>query len=139
MDGDFWIWTVVIGGIFAVGGGAIAITTLNPLGNRIPFSQPVTDLSIPLDTAALSAFESGLEAFQRRGYGEAVAAFDWVIEQEPTCAEARHNRALAQANLGKLNLALPDFLKANELYDQQGTKVGVDAVMAALETLAQRR
>lgn len=138
MDGDFWIWTIVIGGVFALGAGAIAITTLNPLGSRIPFAKPVPDLSIPLEAAAADAFQSGIQAFEKRSYADAVDAFNQVIETEPNCAEARHNRALAQANLGKLNLALPDFLKANELYDQQNTKAGVDAVMAALETLAKR-
>ena len=139
MEGNFWIWTIVIGGVFAFGAGAISVTTLNPLGNRAPFTTPVKDLSIPIETSALEAYEAGIQAFQKNNYADAIDAFNRVIEQEPNCAEARHNRALAEANLGKLNLALPSFLKANELYDQQGTKSGVDAVMTALETLAQRR
>ena len=138
MGGDFFIWMIIIGGLFAIGAGAIAITTLNPLGNRAPFSNPVVDLSIPIESTALKAFESGVQAFQKNNYADAVDAFNQVAGQAPNCAEALHNRALAQANLGKLNLALPDFLKANELYDQQGTKSGVDAVMTALETLSQR-
>ncbi|MEO0540167.1 MAG: tetratricopeptide repeat protein [Cyanobacteria bacterium P01_A01_bin.105] len=137
MDGDFWIWTAVIGGVFAIGVGAIATTSLNPLGSRIPFKTAVSSLSIPIQTAALTAFETGIQAFQAGKYDQAIDAFNQVTAQEPNCAEALHNRALAQANLGKLNLALPDFLKANDLYDQQGTKSGVDAVKQALETLSQ--
>ncbi|MEO1592587.1 MAG: hypothetical protein AAFU71_15035, partial [Cyanobacteria bacterium J06632_22] len=87
MDGDFWIWTIVIGGIFAIGAGAIAITTLNPLGNQVPFSKPVTDLSIPIETAAQKAFQSGVETFEKRNYADAIDAFNQVMAQEPNCAE----------------------------------------------------
>ncbi|MEL6139473.1 MAG: hypothetical protein AAFQ61_11320 [Cyanobacteria bacterium J06626_23] len=138
MDGNFWIWAGFIVMIFAFGGGAIAVTTLNPLGARVPFTAPVIELSTPLSPDALTQFELGVQAFQASRHADAVDEFNRVIAQEPSCAEAFHNRALAQANLGKLNFAIPDFLRANELYDQQGTKSGVEAVMVALETLSQR-
>lgn len=136
MSGEFVIWAFVMLGVLTIGLVAIATTTLNPLGRKIPFPEPITGLSIPISGEAQVAFQNGLAAYRVGRYGKAIEYFNDLITQERACAEAFHNRGLAHANLAKNQLALPDFLKASELYDQQGTKAGIDQIKVDLEVLA---
>ncbi|MEO0455254.1 MAG: hypothetical protein AAF152_01555 [Cyanobacteria bacterium P01_A01_bin.114] len=135
---DFWIWVVVVFIILGIGGGSLVSTTLRPLGRQIPFPKPITDLSLLISAAAQADHQAGIDAYQAERYGVAIDRFNQLIQQEPNCPEGYHNRGLAQANLGKTNLAVSDLLKAGELYDQQGTKLGIDRVKTQLEILAKQ-
>lgn len=135
---DFWIWVVVVLVILGIGGGSLVITTLKPLGQKIPFPTPMTHLSLLISEAAQASYQAGIDAYQAGRYGAAIERFDRLIQQEPNCPEGYHNRGLAQANLGKTNLAVSDLLKAGEIYDQQGTKEGIDRVKEQLEALSRR-
>ncbi|MEM9163360.1 MAG: hypothetical protein AAGC54_09855 [Cyanobacteria bacterium P01_F01_bin.4] len=135
---DFWIWVAVVLIILGIGGGSLVLTTLKPLGQQIPFPIPMTNLSLLISEAAQASYQAGIDAYQASRYGAAIDRFNRLIQQEPHCPEGYHNRGLAQANLGKTNLAVSDLLKAGELYDQQGTKEGIDVVKGQLEMLSQR-
>ncbi|NEP17860.1 MAG: hypothetical protein F6J97_13305 [Leptolyngbya sp. SIO4C1] len=135
---DFWIWAAAMLLVLGLGGGAIALAALRPLGRQVPFPQPVSTLSLVISDAAQQQLQTGLRAYQTGRYGVAIDAFNRLIEREPSCAEAFHNRGLTHANLGKTNLAVGDLVKAGELYDQQRAKAGVDTVKAQLQQLAQR-
>ncbi|MEM8809218.1 MAG: tetratricopeptide repeat protein [Cyanobacteria bacterium P01_G01_bin.38] len=135
---DFWIWVVVVLIILGIGGSSLVITTLRPLGRQIPFPAPIADLSLLISNTAQSTYQAGIKSYQAGRYDAAIDRFNQLIQQEPNCPEGYHNRGLAQANLGKTNLAVNDLLKAGELYDQQGTKDGIDVVKGQLETLSQR-
>ena len=122
--------------ILGIGGGAIAFTTLQPLGGRIPFAIPITDLSTPISGEARHQFNRGILAYRERAYAQAIDCFTKVLNFEPTLAEAFHNRARAQANLAKQQDAVADFIAASGIYDRQGTKSGIDWVKADLDLLA---
>ena len=135
---DFWIWVIVVLAVLGVGGGLLLVTTLRPLGRKTPFIEPITVLSLLIGEPAQSSHQAGVEAYQAGRYGTAIDRFNQLIQQEPNCPEGYHNRGLAQANLGKNNLAVSDLLKAGELYDQQGTKEGIDVIKRQLEQLAEQ-
>ncbi len=133
-----WVVLVVVLAILGIGGGAIAATTLRPLGQRIPFKVPITDLSTPISGEARHQFNQGILAYREQAYTKAIDCFTKVIEHEPTLAEAFHNRARARANLDKQQDAVADFVTASDIYDRQGTKSGIDWIKADLNCLATR-
>lgn len=122
--------------ILGVGGGAIATTTLRPLGEHIPFKTPITDLSLPIGGNARHQFNQGILAYRERAYARAVDCFTHVVNSEPTLAEGFHNRARAHANLAKKQDAVADFITASDIYDRQGTKSGIDWIKVDLSVLA---
>ena len=123
--------------ILGIGGGAIAITTLRPLGQRIPFSIPITDFSTPISGEARHQFNQGVLAYRERSYAQAAECFTKVLDVEPTLAEALHNRARAQANLAKKQDAVIDFVAASDIYDRQGTRSGIEWIKADMKALSQ--
>lgn len=131
-----WVVLAVVVLILGIGGGAIATTTLRPLGQRIPFSTPITDLSLPIGGDARHQFNQGVLAYRERAYARAVECFSRVVSYEPTLAEGFHNRARAQANLDKKQNAVADFIAASDIYDRQGTKSGIDWIKTDLDVLA---
>lgn len=131
-----WVVLAVMLAILGIGGGAIATTTLKPWGQRVPFTTPITDLSIPISGEARHQFNQGVWAYREKAYARSVECFTRVIEWEPALAEALHNRARAQANLAKKQDAVADFVAASALYDRQGTKAGIDWIKADLDMLA---
>ncbi|MEA5465191.1 tetratricopeptide repeat protein [Leptothoe sp. PORK10 BA2] len=130
-----WVVLTVMLAILGIGGGAIATTTLRPLGRRTPFTTPITDLSTPISGEARHQFNQGVLAYRERAYTKAIDCFTQVLACEPTLAEAFHNRARAQANLAKKQAAVSDFVAASDIYDRQGTKSGIDWIKTDLETL----
>lgn len=132
-----WIVLVVMLAVLTIGGGAIAMTTFNPLGRRVPFTTPITDLSIPISGEARHQFNQGVLAYREGSYTKATSCFTKVIGYEPALAEAFHNRGRAQANLAKKPDAANDFVTASDIYDRQGTKSGIDWVKADLDVLSQ--
>lgn len=138
VSNNVWVVLVVVLAILGIGGGAIAITTLQPLGQRMPFKVPITDLSTPISGEARHQFNQGVLAYRERAYSKAIECFTRVIDCEPTLAEAFHNRARAQANLDKQQAAVADFITASDIYNQQGTKSGIDWVKTDLNLLAKR-
>lgn len=136
ISGNVWAVLLVVVMILGVGGGAIAVTTLRPLGQRIPFKTPITDLSTPISGEARHQFNQGIFAYRERAFGRAVDCFSKVVEFEPDLAEGFHNRARAQANLAKNQKAVADFVTASDIYDRQGTKSGIDWIKTDLDVLA---
>ena len=136
ISSDGWIVLAVVLSILGIGGGAIAITTLYPLGRRIPFTTPLTDLSIPISGEARHQFNQGVLAYRERAYGKAVECFTRVIDDEPKLAEALHNRGRAQANLAKKQYAVKDFVAAGDIYSSQGTQSGIEWVKTDLNILS---
>ncbi|MBT9315445.1 tetratricopeptide repeat protein [Leptothoe spongobia] len=136
ISSDGLILLVVILAILSIGGGAIAVTTLQPLRGHIPFLTPITDLSIPISGEARHQFNRGILAYRERAYRQAIDCFTKVLDCEPTLAEALHNRARAKANLAKQQDAVVDFVAASGVYDRQGTKPGIDWIKADLDVLA---
>lgn len=135
ISSNAWVVLAVFVMILGVGGGAIATTTLRPLGPRIPFTTPITDLSIPIGGDARHQFNQGILAYREKAYGRAVDCFTNVLAYEPSLAEGFHNRARAQANLAKKQDAVQDLVAASDIYDRQGTKSGIDWVKADLDVL----
>lgn len=131
-----WVLIAVIVGILGIGGGAIATSILQPLGQNIPFTTPITDLSTPISGEARHQFNQGIWAYREKAYIRAVDRFTKVIGHEPTLAEAFHNRARAQANLDKRQDAAADFIAASDLYSRQGSHSGINWVKTDLDVLA---
>ncbi|PSN18888.1 hypothetical protein C7271_10140 [filamentous cyanobacterium CCP5] len=136
---DGIVWLVLVGTILGGGMGTMAWYYRRPLRNSVLFATPVDDLSVPLKETARRQFDQGCEQFRLGRFPRALEHFIAAAEQQPDCAEALHNCALAHANLGNDNYALRGFLKAEALYDRQGSKERIDAIKAELEQLKQRR
>lgn len=131
-----WIVLAVMSLILGIGGSAIAMTTLRPLGRRVPFTTPITDLSTPISGEARRQFNQGILAYREQAYAQAIECFSKVIGYEPTLAEGFHNRARAQANLAKKQDAVADFVNASDIYANQGTQTGIDWIKTDLNILA---
>lgn len=133
------IWLSVVLAVLGFGMGVMVWAYRRPLGNSALFPAPVTELSMPVGDHARTQFEAGCAAFAQGRYPAAIDQFTAVMTAEPTCAEAFHNGGLAYANMGTDSTAVQALLKASELYDQQGTKAGLDLVKQQLEQIAGRR
>lgn len=133
------IWLSVVLAILGFGMGIMVWAYRRPLGNSALFSAAVIDLSMPVSDEARAQFEAGCAAFAQGRYPAAIDQFAAVMTAEPTCAEAFHNSGLAYANMGTDGTAVQALLKASDLYDQQGTKPGLDLVKQQLEQIAGRR
>ncbi|MCG8363036.1 MAG: hypothetical protein MJA27_06860 [Pseudanabaenales cyanobacterium] len=133
---DFLIWAIAVLAVLGIGVGSIAITYFQPLGSSIVFADPITSLSTSLSSKAAEQFQQGCEAFQAGQYRRAINAFSQVIETEPACAEAFHNRGRVQANLGDNMLSVRDLLAAEDRYDKQGAKAGIDRIKGDMERIA---
>ena len=136
ISSNAWVVLLVVMAILGIGGGAISITTLKPLGQQIPFKTPITDLSIPISGEARHQFNQGVLAYREQAFSRAVDCFTKVIDFEPGLAEGFHNRARAQANLAQKQNAVADFISASDIYDCQGTKSGIEWIKADLNVLA---
>lgn len=135
---EFWAWLVLVTTILGIGATAMINAYARPKIRTISFPEAIAQPSTPLNSEAIAWFEQGCNVHNTGSYRESSDLFSQVIQQESTCAEAFHNRGLAQANLGNYNLAVSDLLKASHLYDRQATKAGVDRIKQDLEVLAQR-
>ncbi|MBE9159030.1 hypothetical protein IQ265_19635 [Nodosilinea sp. LEGE 06152] len=133
------IWLSVVLAVLGFGMGVMVWAYRRPLGNSALFPAPVVELSTPTSDAARTQFEAGCTAFAQGHYPAAIDQFRAVMVAEPDCAEAFHNAGLAYANMGTDGPAVQALLKASELYDQQGTKAGLDLVKQQLEQIAGRR
>ncbi|MFE4107453.1 hypothetical protein [Almyronema epifaneia] len=135
---EFWVWLGLVTAILGFGATAMINAYARPKLDAVLALTAIAKPSTPLNSDAIAWFDQGCNVYNHSQYRESSELFSQVIQQEPTCAEAFHNRGLAQANLGNYNLAVADLLKASELYDRQETKVGIDRVKQDLEVLAQR-
>jgi tetratricopeptide (TPR) repeat protein len=133
------IWLSVVLAILGFGMGVMVWAYRRPLGNSAIFPAPVSNLSMPVGDAARAQFEAGCAAFAQGRYPAAIDQFTAVMTAAPSCAEAFHNGGLAYANMGTDGTAVQALLKACDLYDQQGTKPGLDLVKQQLEQIAGRR
>lgn len=136
---DLVVWLTVVGGILGLGMGAMVWAYRRPFKNRVLFAMPLVNPTLPLSDQGSRQFQEGCEAFQRGQYARAIDGFSQVIQTEPACAEAYHNRGLAYGNLGNDGLAVAALVKASDLYGQQDTKAGLDRVKQHLELLADRQ
>ncbi|MFZ4639214.1 MAG: tetratricopeptide repeat protein [Nodosilinea sp.] len=132
------IWLVMVVTVLGLGMGSMLWAYRRPLGTEPLFRAAMTSTSLPLSHRAQEQFEKGCGAFQQGRYTAAIAAFNRTLQREPGCAEAWHNSGRCQANLGQDGLAVEAFLQASDRYNQQGTRVGLDAVKQDLVALAQR-
>ncbi len=139
MSSELIIWLTVVLGILGLGMGSMLWAYRRPLESTVLFPEPMREASLPLSDRARTQFQVGCEAFQRGRFNRALNEFTAVVEAEPTCAEALHNYGLACANLGNDGLAVQALVKASDLYDQQGTKAGLDHVKQDLKQLADRQ
>ena len=133
------IWLSVVLAILGFGMGIMVWAYRRPLGNSALFPAAVVALSVPVSDEARAQFEAGCAAFAQGRYPAAIDQFTAVMAAEPSCAEAFHNGGLAYANMGTDGTAVQALLKASDLYDQQGTKPGLDLVKQQLEQIAGRR
>ena len=138
ISSNFLIWAIAVLAVLGIGVGSIAITYFRPLGSSIVFADPIPAPDPSLLANAAKPFQQGCEAFQAGQYRRAITAFSQVLEADPACAEAFHNRGRGQANLGDNTRSVRDLLAAGERYDQQGSKVGVDRVKEDMERIAAR-
>lgn len=134
---DLIVWAGVVFGILGTGMIAMINAYVRPFSRTGLFDKAVTDLSLPLETSVEQDFQAGCQALAANQLRRAIELFDQVIAAEPNCAEAFQNRGRAQANLGNRAPAARDLLEANDRYDQQGTKAGVDQVKQDLSLIAQ--
>ncbi len=135
ISSNIWVLIVVIFLILGTGGWAIAVATFRPLGKKIPFTTPISDLSIPISGEARHQFNQGIWSYRERAYARAIDCFTSVIKCEPTLPEAFHNRARAQANLAKKQEAATDFVTASNIYRRQGSREGIDWIKTDLGIL----
>ena len=136
ISSNFLIWAIAVLAILGIGVGSIAITYFRPLGTAIVFADPILSPSTALSPVSNEQFQRGCKAFQAGQFRLAIDAFSQVLESDPACAEALHNRGRGQANLGDNNLSVRDLLAAGERYDQQGSKAGVDQIKGDMERIA---
>ena len=135
---DFLVWAGVVTLVLGGGMGAIAAAYFWPTGRSRVF-ETATAAVPALSSTWRDRFEQGCAAHAQGRYRRAIDCFTDVISAEPTCAEAYHNLGETFANLGDDQAALRYLVKAGALYDQQGDKAGVDALLADLNTLRQQR
>ena len=62
--------------------------------------------------ASRTAYDLGTRALDAGDFAEAVVAFTWALDDRPDWEEARLNRGLAWASLGRLEQARPDLHSA---------------------------
>lgn len=62
--------------------------------------------------ASRTAYDLGTQALDAGDFAEAVVAFTWALDGRPGWEEARLNRGLAWASLGRLEQARPDLHSA---------------------------
>lgn len=101
--------------VFAYQGkGSVAVVFAEPIA-------PVEAQPVPtLNPEAANCFQQGCEAYRGGQYRQAVTCFSEAIQLDTQFAEAYHNRGRATANLRRFTEAIPDLVKASELYLQQG-------------------
>ncbi|MGC1309764.1 MAG: hypothetical protein WA885_21275 [Phormidesmis sp.] len=132
---NFIIWATVVFGIAGFAVTSMVNAFVRPI-TQIPFAKTVVEQpSIPLSTAAMTAFASAVGTYKAGDFRGAIEQMTVVVEQEPNCAEAWHNIGLAYANVGDNNKGVRSLLKASDAYDKQGTKAGLDRIKQDLETL----
>jgi len=136
---DFLIWITVITLMLGIGVGAIAGAQISPIGQSAVFTILISIPSLVLDEAASDSFRQGCEAYRSKQYRQAIDHFSQVIQLEPNCAEAYHNRGLTLANLGNDGAAAQDLVSAEHFYDQQGQIHGIQVIKENLNQLKPRQ
>jgi tetratricopeptide (TPR) repeat protein len=92
-----------------------------------------------LGEGARSAFQSGVSAYIAGNYRPAIGAFSKVLQADPNCLAARHNRGLAYANLRQEDSATANLLAAAEGYGAQGDGKSVALIKRQLEAIRLRK
>ncbi len=121
---SFWIWFIAIGLIAGIGLSAMVSAYWGKGSVAVVFAEPVAPVEaqpIPtLNPEAAERFQQGCAAYREGQYRQAVACFSQAIQLDAQFAEAYHNRGRATVNLRRVTEAIPDWVKASELYLQQG-------------------
>jgi Tfp pilus assembly protein PilF len=97
------------------------VTVIVPLGRRtkvVSNGTNVVDVSEFLERypkKAVSYFEKGIEALRKKKNDEAVKYFRNAVEFAPTFYEAHNQLGVAYREIGRLDDAEQEFLKAHEL------------------------
>ncbi len=134
---SFLIWALVIGAIAAFAIGSMTQAYVGKGSLAIVFSEPIplpTVLST-VNPEAATQFQQSCDAFCSRNYREVSDRLSAVTQQEPTFAEAYHNRGRAIANLRQDREAAALLVKAGDLYLQQENPTGYEQVKQDLQTL----
>jgi tetratricopeptide (TPR) repeat protein len=140
---SFWIWLIAVGLIagFALsamvsaywGKGSVAVVFAEPIA-------PVEAQPIPtLNPEAAECFQQGCAAYRNGQYRQAVTYFSQAIQLDNEFAEAYHNRGRATANLRRVTEAIPDLVKASDLYLQQGDTAQAEQIKQDLLQLKQTK
>lgn len=132
--GNFLAW---VGAIALIAGGAIATMTWAYVGSgsrKVRFTETVPTAT-PGASAADLAFQQGCEAFQAGNYRKALDCFTRTLQEIDSCAEAYHNRGLAQANLRQDNEAVRSLVKAGELYLERSDIEGYERIKDDLKKM----
>lgn len=121
---SFWIWLIAIGLIAGIGLSAMVFAYQGKGSVAVVFAEPIAPVeaqSVPtLNPEAANCFQQGCGAYRAGQYRQAVTCFSEAIQLDAQFAEAYHNRGRATANLRRFTEAIPDLVKASELYLQQG-------------------
>lgn len=121
---SFWIWFIAIGLIAGFGLSAMVSAYWGKGSVAVVFAEPVAPTEaqpIPtLNPEAAACFQQGCTAYRAGEYRQAVNSFSQAIQLDGEFAEAYHNRGRATANLRRITDAIPDLVKASDLYLQQG-------------------
>jgi tetratricopeptide (TPR) repeat protein len=136
---SFWIWLIAIGLIAGIGLSAMVSAYWGQGSVEVVFAEPVAAVEaepIPtLNPKAADCFQQACVAYQSGQYRQAVADLSQAIQLDAEFAEAYHNRGRATANLRRVTDAIPDLLKASELYLQQGETAQAEQIKQDLMRL----
>lgn len=136
VNSEFAIWLSVIVLIAAIGLGSMIWAYGSSGSAKTLFTDLIQPNPLPtLNPQAASYFQAGCVAFQAGKLRRAIERWGKAIQRDPNFAEAFHNRAFAQANLGQNGDAARELVKAGELYLQQNNLDGHNRVKQDLETL----
>jgi Flp pilus assembly protein TadD len=136
--GNFLTWFSVVA--IALGFGAsIMFWAYRGKGSRTAlFSDAVLMSPALKKTDVASTFHQGYDAFQAGAYALAVECFTDVIQSQPECPEAYHNRGLVLANLLKDNQAVNDLTRAAELYATRNNGTAITLIRTQLQQIKDR-
>jgi tetratricopeptide (TPR) repeat protein len=140
---SFFLWFIVVAIVGGIGIGAMIQAYVGSGSLSILFPDPIAPApGMPpptLNPEAANLFQQGCDAYRAGNYRRAIDRFNQVVQLDPDCAEAFHNRGLATANLRQDSDAAQMLLHAGELYLQQGNPDGFNQVKQDLEALKGRK
>jgi tetratricopeptide (TPR) repeat protein len=78
---------------------------------------------VPAEPYAIRNLHQGLDRYRQGRYEEAIQSLNQAIDADPGSVEARFARARAFQHLGRIESALSDYEKADELANEQDGRI----------------